>query len=88
MITRNVRFALVALATILLAWTISREEYELTALVALGIVLLIVSYFRDGTVLLSTGNIVTSAAISGVLHISRKEYLFLISQYSFIKRPA
>src|SRR6202012_5914467 len=36
----------------------------------------------------STGSIVTSAAISGVLHISRKEYLFLISQYSFIKRPA
>src|SRR6185503_5677686 len=36
----------------------------------------------------STGSMVTSAAISGVLHISRKEYLFLISQYSFIKRPA
>lgn len=53
MITRNVRFALIALATILLAWTISREEYELTALVALGIVLLVVSYFRDGTVLLA-----------------------------------
>ena len=31
---------------------------------------------------------VTSAAISGVLHISKKEYLFLISQYSGIKRPA
>src|SRR5690606_5694916 len=36
----------------------------------------------------SIGNMVTSAAISGVLHISRKEYLFLISQYSFINLPA
>jgi hypothetical protein len=31
---------------------------------------------------------VTSAAISGVLHISKKEYLFLISQYSGINLPA
>src|SRR5690606_1666535 len=36
----------------------------------------------------STGNIVTSAAISGVLHISKNEYRFLISQYSFMNRPA
>src|SRR5471030_370104 len=36
----------------------------------------------------STGSMVTSAASSGVLHIPRNEYLFLISQYSFIKRPA
>src|ERR1700760_735185 len=36
----------------------------------------------------STGSMVTSAASSGVLHISKNEYLFLISQYSFIKRPA
>src|SRR5690606_24296447 len=36
----------------------------------------------------STGSMVTSAAISGVLHISRNEYLFLMAQYSFINRPA
>ncbi|MGV3705309.1 MAG: hypothetical protein ACO1NU_07990 [Arcticibacter sp.] len=53
MITRNVRFVLIALATVLLAFTITREEYQAAALVALGIVLLIVSYFRDGTVVLA-----------------------------------
>src|SRR5690606_10975006 len=36
----------------------------------------------------STGKLVTSAEISGVLHISKKLYLFFISQYSGIKRPA
>src|SRR5690606_42165681 len=36
----------------------------------------------------SIGSMVTSVAISGVLHISKKEYLFFISQYSFINLPA
>lgn len=53
MITSKLRFALIALAVILLAWTLTREEYELSAVVGLGIVLLILSHFRDGTVVLA-----------------------------------
>lgn len=85
MITRNVRFAIIALATVLLAWTVTREEYELSALVALGIVLLIVSYFRDGTVVLAarsfqnkdyekTERLLKEIADPGKLRKSRRGY--------------
>ncbi|WP_083257236.1 tetratricopeptide repeat protein [Arcticibacter eurypsychrophilus] len=53
MITNKVRFILIALAVVLLAWTITKQEYQASALVALGILLLIISYLRDGTVVLA-----------------------------------
>ncbi|MXV52702.1 hypothetical protein GS399_17145 [Pedobacter sp. HMF7647] len=49
--TKQYRFAILGLAIFVLLWTIYRETYELTAVVVLGILLLIWSHFKQGTVL-------------------------------------
>ncbi len=53
MITARTRFAIIAVGVILLCYTLFRGSYEISSLVALGIVLLIRGYFRDGTVALA-----------------------------------
>jgi tetratricopeptide (TPR) repeat protein len=52
--TQKVRLAVLAIAAILLGWTIYQQVYEISAIVVLGILLLTWSYFRQGTVLLAS----------------------------------
>ncbi|HCN82410.1 MAG TPA: hypothetical protein DIT07_02155, partial [Sphingobacteriaceae bacterium] len=51
--TRKVRLLVFGIAVILLGWTIYEHVYEVSAIVTLCLVLLIWSYFKQGTVMLA-----------------------------------
>ncbi|MHB1178424.1 MAG: tetratricopeptide repeat protein [Daejeonella sp.] len=53
MLTRKARLWVIGIAVLLLAWTISRQVYEITAAIGIGISLLIWGYFREGTVVMA-----------------------------------
>jgi tetratricopeptide (TPR) repeat protein len=53
MMTRNARLTVIGVAIILLSWTIYERVYEISAIVVLGIILLIWSYYKQGTVMLA-----------------------------------
>ena len=53
MITTRIRFAVIAIALILLSWTIYEQVYEISALAGFGIMFLIYGYYKEGTVLLA-----------------------------------
>jgi len=53
MLTRKARLGVIGIAIILLAWTISKQVYEIAAVIGLGIALLIWGYFREGTVIMA-----------------------------------
>ena len=51
--TTRARIAVLAIAVILLGWTLYEKVYEISALVVLCIVLVIRAHFKDGTVVLA-----------------------------------
>ncbi len=51
--TTKARVLIIAVALLLLAWTLYEKTYEVSALVGLGIAYLIWSHFRQGTVALA-----------------------------------
>jgi hypothetical protein len=53
MLTAKARFAVIAVAVILLGWTIYSNVYELAIIVGFGILYLIYGYFKEGTVVLA-----------------------------------
>ncbi len=53
MFTKKARLWVIAIAVILLAWTISQQVYEITAVLGIGIALLVWGYFREGTVVMA-----------------------------------
>ncbi len=53
MLTRKARLWVIGIALLLLAWTISQQVYEITAVIAIGIALLVWGYFREGTVVMA-----------------------------------
>lgn len=53
MLTKKARLWVIGIAVLLLAWTISQQVYEITAVVGIGIALLIWGYFREGTVVMA-----------------------------------
>jgi tetratricopeptide (TPR) repeat protein len=53
MFTRKARLWVIGVGVFLLGWTISQQVYEITAIVGIGIALLIWGYFREGTVVMA-----------------------------------
>ena len=53
MLTRKARLWVIGIAVLLLAWTISKQVYEITGVIGIGIALLIWGYFREGTVVMA-----------------------------------
>jgi hypothetical protein len=53
MLTRKARIWVIAIAFVLLFWTLYEQVYEISAMVGLGIGLLIWGYFREGTVVMA-----------------------------------
>src|SRR4051812_28849307 len=53
MMTSKVRLSVIVVAIILLSWTIYQRVYEISAIVALCIVLLIWSHYKQGSVMLA-----------------------------------
>jgi len=53
MLTKKARLWVIGIAVILLAWTISQQVYEITAVLGIGIALLVWGYFREGTVVMA-----------------------------------
>ena len=53
MFTKKARFWVIGVAVFLLGWTISEQVYEITAIIGIGISLLIWGYFREGTVVMA-----------------------------------
>jgi outer membrane PBP1 activator LpoA protein len=53
MMRRNARLAVLAAALLLLGWTIYERVYEVSGVITLGIILLVRSYYRHGTVMMA-----------------------------------
>ena len=53
MFTRKARLWVIGVAVFLLGWTISQQVYEITAIIGIGIALLVWGYFREGTVVMA-----------------------------------
>lgn len=53
MFTKKARFWVIGIAVFLLGLTISQQVYEITAIIGIGIALLIWGYFREGTVVMA-----------------------------------
>ena len=53
MLTKKARLWVIGIAILLLAWTISKQVYEISAVIGIGIALLIWGYFREGTVVMA-----------------------------------
>ncbi|WP_242689312.1 hypothetical protein [Pedobacter sp. SYSU D00535] len=54
MLNKNARFVVLALAVVLLIWVLSQRVYEIAAIVGLGILYLVWSHFRQGSVALAS----------------------------------
>lgn len=53
MFTRKARFWVIGVAIILLGWTITEKVYEITAIIGIGIAMLVWGYFKEGTVVMA-----------------------------------
>jgi len=53
MLTKKARIWVVAIAFILLVWTLFEQVYEISAVIGIGIALLIWGYFKEGTVVMA-----------------------------------
>jgi len=53
MLTARSRFAVIAVALILLSWTLREQVYEISALIFFGILFIVYGYFKEGTVVLA-----------------------------------
>ncbi|HYK77120.1 MAG TPA: hypothetical protein VEV16_09090 [Daejeonella sp.] len=53
MLTKKARLLVIGIAIILLGWTIYQQVYEISAVVVIGISMLIWGYFREGTVVMA-----------------------------------
>jgi tetratricopeptide (TPR) repeat protein len=53
MLTRKARIWVLAIAVILLVWTLYHQVYEISAIIGVGIALLTWGYFREGTVVMA-----------------------------------
>lgn len=53
MLTARARFAVVAIALVLLGWTVYQQTYELSAIIVFGIIFVLYGYFKEGTVVLA-----------------------------------
>lgn len=53
MLTKKARFWVIAIAFILLFWTLYEQVYEISAVIGIGIGLLVWGYFREGTVVMA-----------------------------------
>ena len=53
MLTKKARLWVIGIAILLLGWTISQQVYEISAVIGIGIALLIWGYFREGTVVMA-----------------------------------
>ena len=53
MFTRKARLAVIAVALLLLVWTLYLEVYEVAAVIGVGIALLVWGYFTEGTVVMA-----------------------------------
>jgi tetratricopeptide (TPR) repeat protein len=54
MVTAKARLAIIAIALVLLGWTVYGKVYELSGIVGFGILFVIYGYFREGTVVLAS----------------------------------
>ncbi len=53
MLTRKVRFPIIAVAVALLIWSLLTVQYQVTGIAAVSIFMLVWSYFKQGTVVLA-----------------------------------
>ena len=53
MLTKKARIWVIAIAVILLLWTLYEQVYEISAVIGIGIALLVWGYFREGTVVMA-----------------------------------
>jgi tetratricopeptide (TPR) repeat protein len=53
MLTKKARIWVIAIAFILMFWTLFEQVYEISAVIAIGIALLVWGYFREGTVVMA-----------------------------------
>jgi hypothetical protein len=53
MLTKRARVWVIAIAVILLSWTLYEQVYEISAVIGIGIGLLVWGYFREGTVVMA-----------------------------------
>ena len=53
MLTKKARFWVIAIAVVLLSWTLYERVYEISAAIGIGIGLLVWGYFREGTVVMA-----------------------------------
>jgi tetratricopeptide (TPR) repeat protein len=53
MLTRKARIWVIAIGFILLFWTLYEQVYEISAVIGIGIGLLVWGYFREGTVVMA-----------------------------------
>lgn len=53
MLTKKARIWVIAIAILLLLWTLYEQVYEISAVIGIGIALLVWGYFREGTVVMA-----------------------------------
>lgn len=53
MLTRTARLWVIGIAFILLIWTVFSQVYEISAIIIVGIALLVWGYFKEGTVVMA-----------------------------------
>lgn len=53
MLTKKARIWVIVIAVILLLWTLYEQVYEISAIIGIGIGLLVWGYFREGTVVMA-----------------------------------
>ena len=53
MLTKKARIWVIAIAVILLLWTLYEQVFEISAVIGIGIALLVWGYFREGTVVMA-----------------------------------
>ena len=53
MLTRKARIWVIAVAVVLLLWTLYEKVYEISGVIVIGIGLLVWGYFREGTVVMA-----------------------------------
>ena len=53
MLTKKARFWVIAIAVALVLWTVYEQVYEISAIISIGIALLVWGHFREGTVVMA-----------------------------------
>jgi hypothetical protein len=96
MLTPQARIAIIAIAAVLLGWTIYESAYEVTAIVACAILFVAYGYFKEGTVVLAakayhnkdfekTEKLLSKVWNPDYLKKSRRGY-YELSEITFLKR--